>query len=59
MESKPVNKHLANYLREKLVRRSGADSAVAKIAANLSDSEIIAMFHKHTALQVAKLEAKS
>jgi hypothetical protein len=59
MESKPVNKHLANYLREKLVKRSGAESAVAKIVNGMSDAEVISMYHKHTALQVAKLEAKS
>jgi hypothetical protein len=58
MESKP-NKHMAAYLRQKLVARSGPDSAVAKIAANMSDLEIIAAYHKHTALEVSKLEAKA
>jgi hypothetical protein len=59
MQSKSVNKHMAAYLREKLVRRCGVESAAAKIAANLSDEELIAKFHQNTALEVAKLKAKS
>jgi hypothetical protein len=54
-----TNKYMAAYLREKLVKRCGPESAAAKIAANLSDEELILKFHKHTALEVARLEAKS
>jgi|BogFormECP03_OM2_1039629.scaffolds.fasta_scaffold23537_2 hypothetical protein len=57
--AKPVNKRVADYLRQKLVARSGAESAAAKIAANMSDEQLIAKFHNHTALEVAKLETKS
>ena len=56
---KPVNKHVASYLRQKLILRSGPASAAAKIAANLSDEQIIAAFHKHAAMEVAKLGVKS
>jgi hypothetical protein len=54
-----TNKHMAAYLREKIVKRSGAESAAAKIAANMSDEQLIAKFHNHTAMEVARLEAKS
>jgi hypothetical protein len=59
MESKPVNKRVANYLRQKLVARSGAMSAVVEIANAMSDEELIAVYGRHTAMEVAKLAAKS
>jgi hypothetical protein len=59
MESKPVNKRVADYLRQKLIARSGATSAVAEIVNGMSDSEILAANERHTALEVAKLAAKA
>jgi hypothetical protein len=59
MDSKPVNKRVANYLRQKLVARSGEQSAVAEIVATMSDAEILAAHERHTAMEVAKLAAKS
>ncbi len=49
---------VANYLRQKLIARSGADSAIGEIVAAMSDAEILAAHERHTALQVAKLAEK-
>lgn len=57
-ESKP-NKRVADYLRQKLIARSGAMSAVGEIIATMSDEEVIAAHQRHTAMEVAKLAVKS
>jgi hypothetical protein len=56
---KPVNKRVADYLRQKLVARSGAGSAVVEIANGLSDEELILAHERHTAMEMAKLARKA
>ena len=59
VKPKPVSKHVASYLRQKLIARSGAMSAVGEIVAAMSDEEVLAAHERHTAMEVAKLAAKS
>jgi hypothetical protein len=53
------SKRVADYLRRKLIARSGAESAVGEIIANMTDQEILAAHERHTAMEVAKLAAKA
>jgi hypothetical protein len=59
MSASVDSKRVANYLRQKLISRSGEQSAVAEILAAMSDEEILAANERHTALEIARLEAKS
>jgi hypothetical protein len=59
MESTPVNPRVAAYLREKLLARSGVESAVGEIVAAMSDAEILAAHDRHVVMEAAKLGKKS
>lgn len=56
-QSKSV-KVLAAHLRNQLIARSGAKSAIAEIAADISDEDLVAKYHAHTALHVQKITAE-
>jgi hypothetical protein len=51
---KPVNKHLASYLRKKLFDRS-AGSTQARIVAEMSDAELVDSYHRYEEDKTAKI----
>jgi len=52
--TKPVNKHLASYLRKKLFDRS-AGATQARIVQEMSDAELIDSYHRYEEDKSAKI----